>query len=150
MRKQRISYVAIIASLLLLTATSALAQSSALKANVPFDFQINGKTMTAGEYTLTEPVSPQRIIIIRCRENGTAAAANIMTAYARELSNKTELVFRRYGNEYFLAKIHVQGQTRGVELPKSKAERRLIKELGSRYLAGRQVEPEIVTVALAQ
>jgi hypothetical protein len=41
--------------------------------------------------------------------------------------NKTELVFNKVGNQYFLAQIWVAGSAAGNEVPKSRMEKRLAK-----------------------
>ena len=150
MKKQILNYVAAISFLLVLSAVSAFAQSPTFKANIPFDFQVNGKTMTAGEYVITEPISPRGTITIRGGQKVSAAAAIFQNVEARKPAAATQLVFRRYGNEYFLAQMQVNRQTAAMELPTTKAERDLIKELRGRHLANNKVQPEIVTVALAQ
>lgn len=150
MKKQIMSYVATISFLFVLSAVSAFAQSPTLKANIPFDFQINGKAMTAGEYTIAEPASPRGTVIIRGGQKKSAAAAIFQAVEANKTSPATQLVFHRYGNEYFLAQMQVKGQTAAMELPTSKAERNLVKELRGRNLANNKVKPEIVTVAVVQ
>ncbi len=150
MKKQILNYVAAISFLFVLSAVSAFAQSPTFKANVPFDFQVNGKTMTAGEYIIAEPVSPRGTIMIRGGQQFSAAVAIFKTIEAKKPANATQLVFRRYGNEYFLAQMQVNHQSTAMELPTTKAERNLVKELGGRHLANNNVQPEIVTVVLAQ
>lgn len=150
MKKQIMNYVATIGFLFVLSAVSAFAQTTSLKANIPFDFQVNGKAMASGQYTIAEPAAPRGTIIIRGGNQTSAAVSLVLTTDTRKAHNETQLVFRRYGNHYFLAQMQVKGQTSAMELPTSKAERDLVKELGGRNLANNKVEPEIVTVALVQ
>ncbi|MEK7833150.1 MAG: hypothetical protein AAB401_18820 [Acidobacteriota bacterium] len=150
MKKQIMKVVAAISFLFVLSAVSAFAQTPKLKANIPFDFQVNGKAMTAGEYTVAEPASPRGAVIIRGGQKTSAAVSLVRTVDASKTHNATQLVFRRYGNHYFLAQMCIKGQTAAMELPTSKAERNLVRELTGRNLANNKVEPEIVTVALAQ
>lgn len=150
MKKQILNYVAAISFLFVLSAVSAFAQSPVFKANIPFDFQVNGKTLAAGQYVITEPTSPHGTITIRGGQKLSTAVAIYQNVEAKKPANATQLVFRRYGNEYFLAQMQVNRQTGAMELPVTKAERNLVKELGGRHLANNKVLPEIVTVALAQ
>ncbi len=147
MKKQILNIVATISFLFIVSAVSAYAQSPELKANVPFDFQVNGKVMKAGEYTISDPVSPRGMVIIRGGEKVSAAAAMTYNADSEKVADQTKLVFRRYGNQYFLAQMITKGTTQNRELPVTKAERELIH---TRHLAGNKTEPQTVTVALAQ
>jgi len=150
MKKQIMNYVAAISFLFVLSSVSAFAQTPTLTANIPFDFQVNGKAMAAGKYTVAEPALPRGTVIIRGIEKPSPAMAFSRRVEDNKAAATTQLVFHRYGNEYFLAKMQVKGQTAGLEFPTTKAERKLIKELSGRHLANNKVEPEIVTVALAQ
>ena len=150
MKKQILNYVAAISFLFVLSAVSAFAQAPTFKANIPFDFQVNGKTMTAGQYVIAEPTSPRGTITIRGGQQFSAAVAIFQNIEAKKPANATQLVFRHYGNQYFLVQMQMNRQTGALELPTTKAERNLVKELGGRHLANNNVRPEIVTVALAQ
>jgi hypothetical protein len=150
MKKQLMNVVAAISFLFVLSAVTAFAQAPIFKANIPFDFQVNGKTMTAGEYTIGEPTSPRGTVIVRGGQKASTAAAIFKTVDAGKATDTTQLVFHRYGNHYFLAQMKVKNQTAAMEVPTSKAERDLVKELSGRNLANNKVEPEIVTVALIQ
>ena len=57
--------------------------------------------------------------------------------------SKPRLIFHRYGNQYFLAK--VISDTGGRELPKTKAEREAAKATRDQ-LAMKDAAPEIITV----
>ncbi len=57
--------------------------------------------------------------------------------------SKPRLVFRRYGNQYFLAKVVTSSS--GIELPKFKAEREAAKAKRD-LLTMKDAEPEIVIV----
>ncbi|MFN0108211.1 MAG: hypothetical protein ACKVZH_05090 [Blastocatellia bacterium] len=150
MKKQFINAVAAISFLFVLSAVTTFAQTPALKASIPFDFQINGKAMTAGQYTIAEPNSPRGTIIVRGGEKTSAAVAIFRAENTKTANAETKLVFRRYGNHYFLTQMTVKGQTTAMELPETKAERAVARELNGRNLAGNKVTPEIVTVALAR
>ena len=147
MKKQILNIVATISFLFVVSAVSAYAQAPDLKANIPFDFQINGKVMKAGEYTIFEPVSPKGLVIIRGGEKVSAAASLVYTVDSEKVADQTQLVFRRYGDQYFLSQMTVKGMAHNRELPTTKAEREL---KNTRHLAGNKSEPQIVTVAIAQ
>lgn len=150
MKKQIMSFVATIGFLFVVSSISAFAQTPLVKANIPFDFQVNGKAMAAGEYTIVQPTSPADTIIVRSVQKPSPALAIFRRTASTEVATKSQLVFRRYGNQYFMANMQVQGVAGNLELLTTKAERNLVKELSGRFLANNKVEPELVTVALTQ
>ncbi len=99
------------------------AQTSAtLKTQVPFEFVANDKTMPAGECTVTIAVNGRTLLSISSREQHTYALPR-----ADESPNarkKTALVFRQYGDRYFLTSINRDGKT-GYQLPASRLEHEL-------------------------
>lgn len=50
------------------------------------------------------------------------------TATLEKRPDQTELIFDRVGDQYFLTEMFEAGNSIGVELPKSRAERKLEKE----------------------
>jgi len=92
-------------------------------ANVPFEFIANGKTMPAGECIIT--VQGDGITTLRFRSGNENLIAVPHASQSPDASEKTILVFHRYGDRYFLASISVQGNTRGYEFPVHKLESEL-------------------------
>ena len=122
---------------LLLATASAFAQTISLKANIPFNFVVNGKTLPAGEYTV-KTMGSERTLSIR---DSSQTATSLVLANACESmqpADRTKLVFHRYGDSYFLTKVWISGNTSGHEIPASKQE----AELAARYSG-----PEVVAVA---
>jgi hypothetical protein len=106
---------------LLFATASAYAQTAALKANIPFNFIVTGKSLPAGEYTIQSVSTSDRVLVIR----GADKSANMVMANACESarpSDKTKLVFHRYGDRYFLSQIWTAGNSSGAELPQSRRE----------------------------
>ncbi len=141
MRKQILSIVVTLSVIATLSIAVFAGLSRKLEANIPFDFMVNGKTLPAGQYTV-EQGSTQNVIVIRNWETNQAAAA-ITHGCEASAGSKPQLIFRRYGDQYFLAK--VLSHTSGNELMKSKAEREAAKA-GRDRLAMNDAKPEIVTV----
>ena len=150
MKKQIMNFVATIGFLFVLSSISTFAQTPALTANVPFEFQVNGKTMAAGKYTIAEPTAPRGTVIIRSIEWKSPVVSIFQNVDDKQAATTTQLVFHRYGEKYFLAKMQIKGRSEAMQLPTSAAERDLVKESSGRDLANKKVEPEIVTVALVQ
>ncbi len=87
----------------LAAAGSASAQDHSAKANIPFGFYVDSKWVPAGAYTLTSDVKSPDIINIR-NEDSSVALLNVGHAVDRQ-PGKNTLVFRKYGDKYFLGEI---------------------------------------------
>jgi hypothetical protein len=113
----RVSMIAAIA------ATAAWAQNvDPLKANVPFNFIVNGKKVQGGEVTVERSFISG---VLTISTNGRAGAAVISTALQSPTPpGKARLVFHRYGDTYFLAEVWDAGDY-GRKLPETSREREL-------------------------
>ena len=99
--------------------TSANAQQPTLKANIPFDFIVGNTLMPAGEYTITSPF--ENVLVLRAGARSTSVESSENNA---ESTSGDELVFDKYGNQYFLHEVlcpNVVSLNR--ELAPSKAEK---------------------------
>jgi hypothetical protein len=112
---------------LMLAALTALVNAQVVRqtitANVPFEFIANGKTMPAGKCTITTQGDGVKVLWIRSGNENLLAVPH--DTESLKASEKTVLVFHRYGNHYFLASISREGQTRGYEFPLQKMEAEL-------------------------
>ena len=97
-----------------------------ITANVPFEFIANGKTMPAGKCTITAQGDGTKVLWIRSGNENLLAIPH--DTESLKASEKTVLVFHRYGNRYFLASISREGQTRGYEFPLQKMEAELLAQ----------------------
>lgn len=107
--------------------TSAYAQTASQQpvvAKIPFDFNVGAKTLPAGKYTITivNPASDRKVLQIRSSD-GQGAAITQTTGVTGTASEKTKLVFHRYGDRYFFAQAKMAGDTMVLAALKSKAER---------------------------
>jgi len=146
MKKNMIRFVALFGFVFTLSAVNALAQSQpVLKANIPFDFSAANRTLPAGEYTVSNTNAASGTIVVR-NTDGNKAVALIASPFSpKNEAKQAMLVFHRYGDQYFLAKVINAGGWAGREIVMSKTEKRLSKG-SDRNLANNKVEPEIVTV----
>jgi hypothetical protein len=114
----KIVRVLVLASLVFGTALFATAQS-AVRVAVPFDFQIAGRTLPAGTYTVSRVFErdPNFFVV-----NGVSntVRASILALGSTDQSG-AGLSFRRYGNAYFLRAISTPSGR--FALAQSKAER---------------------------
>lgn len=142
MKKQILSVVVTLSVIITLSVAVLAGLSRNLKATIPFDFMVNGKTLPAGEYVV-EQGSNHHVLVIRSWKTRQAAASITMECKANA-DGKPRLIFNRYGDQYFLAK--VLSPTGGNELVKSKAEREAARAKRD-HLAMKDAAPEIVTVS---
>lgn len=150
MKKSMIRFVALFGFVFALSAVNAFAQSKpVLKADIPFDFSAANRTLPAGEYTVKElSILSGGVIAV---SNGKAAVgAQTMRLTSNKPSDKAMLVFRRYGDQYFLAKVIYKGGWTSHELIKTSAEKKAARGGSSRHLARSDAQPELVAIVAGQ
>lgn len=101
-----------------------------IRASVPFDFVVRDQRLPAGDYSLSELRTAQGALSIRNKDEGTNLISLTQPTRTLNPRDKTVLVFHRYNDSYFLYQIWVEGETTGYEVPKSRTERSLEKDLG--------------------
>jgi len=104
---------------------------------VPFDFMVGNQHMAAGTYDIT---SGQSTLLVRGEDNGSASFAIALWTYSGKTQEQAKLVFKRYGDRYFLSQVWYPGTNQGRELQVSKIERELARN---------NAKPEIVTLLAA-
>jgi hypothetical protein len=112
---------------LVLAVGSAMAQSSvSLRADIPFEFTVGKATMPAGEYSVRSLAQPY-VVAIAAVDHSAQAALITQGAEAVTATEQAKLVFRKYGDRYFLAEIWSLGTRMGHRLPVTGTERELTK-----------------------
>ena len=122
----------------LLLATAAQAQTTNVKASIPFDFVVGDHAYSAGEYTVKSLSQGSAAIRI---DNADESEKGITLSNACSKAQPavgTTLVFQRLGDNYFLYQIWTEGNSLGREFPMSKAEVKIAKNFS---------KPELVIVA---
>ena len=114
---------------LLLAIGSAHAQTVNAKANVPFNFVVTGGTLPSGEYTLRSVEGIDHAIAISSegQKSSIFLATPCLSLKAMQAPEQGKLVFTRYGDQYFLSEIWMEGSTVGHKLPKSRREVEIAK-----------------------
>jgi hypothetical protein len=113
--------IALVAVAALLTAVSAAAQDHAMKANVPFNFTVNGNSLPAGEYTIGS--TSANVFSLRNPQQKVNIWAIGMAA-TNERGQSGSLLFHKYGDRYFLSEISYPHSSARVHLPTSKTEKK--------------------------
>ena len=110
-----------------MTSAAAFAQGfdEGIKANVPFAFVAGDKTIPAGNCVVrTEGFTKGALSI----SNHDAKAATYVVPQPTESlapATKTVLVFNKYGDSYFLARVERSGSSAGYQLKPTKVEKEL-------------------------
>jgi hypothetical protein len=79
--------------------TSAVAQTGAIKANIPFDFTIAKQTLPAGEYKVVVEGTMLHVVQL----DGTDSGYVKYNLSARDKDMTPRLIFHRYGDRNFLS-----------------------------------------------
>ena len=134
MTKQVLKVAAMLMLIAGLTAASAAIangqSNKRLVVQVPFDFNVGDKAVSAGQYDVIIPSNTGGALWV-LNHNGEAQRM-ILGRSAERRGGKliAKLVFHRYGSTYFLAQAWMAGDSDGCELSKTKQERALERELG--------------------
>ena len=109
---------------ILVLATTASAQTTSLRANVPFNFAVGDKYLDKGEYTVY--VMNSRLLQL-VSSRGASAYSLSQTVSSKDFKDRSVLVFWRYGDTYFLSKV-IREDGAAWELPKSRSEIEVAKK----------------------
>ena len=146
MRKKVFSAAVTCGLLAVVAVATAFAQlpGTEVRATIPFDFSVKGKTLPAGDYEIRRlGDEPGGLMISSVNRRGERVIFETAPVEPRSISGRGELVFHRYGDSYFLSEVLAGGGETGRELLPSRQERTLRREMAS----NNQTQPE--TVALA-
>jgi len=119
--------------------TTKAQSSNGVRANVPFEFNVGDKTLPAGKITARE-MSPGALAIsnVDKRQHAIRIAHGVSSF---NQNGPAKLVFRKYGNRYYLTQVWIPGYT-GMEFQKSKTERALERET----MLSKNSTTELVTI----
>ena len=150
MKKQIVGTLLAGCLLALMIAVPVRAQlpGTSIRVDIPFNFIIRGKTLPAGTYEIKTVGDSEEDLLIR----NVADHHDHMMFQTERLDetkppHRSEIVFHRYGDSYFLSEILTAGQQVGSELLPSHAERQLKRELDNQT-ASNKIEPETVALAV--
>ncbi len=99
--------------------------NSTVRANVPFDFMVNNKIIPAGECVVKAAGMDGHVLVIGNFDARKSALTPSAKAEINAASGDTVLVFKHYGDRYFLSGIRIEGSNWTYQLPESRAEAEL-------------------------
>ena len=128
----------LLALTVLLLATAAQAQTTNVKASIPFDFVVGDHAYSAGEYTVKSMSQSSAAIRIDKTDESKKGITLSSACQKGQPATQTTLVFQRMGNNYFLYQIWTEGNSAGRQFRVSEKEVQLAKNYSN---------PELVIVA---
>ena len=114
-----------------------------VRATIPFDFIVRGKTLPAGIYEINRIGESPETLQVYNKSDHQQMMFQTDPVEARTTPRRDELVFHKYGDNYFLYEIFTGGESNGRELPRSRTERRIEREA-----LNRNTKPETVALVV--
>jgi hypothetical protein len=117
--------------LAVLTTVTAHAQfGRQFTATIPFSFYVAGKTLPAGQYQIARSTQNSAEGLVLRGADGRGGVF-VMTSGIRsnDIQGQSKLVFRRYGDQFFLGEVWTSGRDTGRELVRSRKERQVAQEI---------------------
>jgi hypothetical protein len=97
-----------------------------IEANIPFQFHAGDAKLPAGKYVIhVLDNSDLKVMEISSADGSTSALFEVRQTETNSAPAKTELIFNKYGNRYFLAKLFDEGDPNGSTVDKSRYEEKV-------------------------
>ncbi len=106
-------------------ASAQLDSRSKIAVQVPFEFVVANKVVPAGEWVVQIAIEEGNVLDIRNAHTNAGVFSTSSRTEAKQPASHYALVFKRYGDRYFLSGISLQGSRVGYRLRESKAEAEL-------------------------
>lgn len=108
-----------------------------VQVKIPFEFVAGKKALPAGVYTIDR--SSLNLLTVRRTDGSASAILSTIPADAISALSRTELIFNRYGDKYFLSQVRPSADAFVYRVPRSRVEERLAKSSSG---------PEVVAVSV--
>jgi hypothetical protein len=147
---------ALLVTAIITAGVSAQAQTLQYKltVDIPFDFSVSAQKLPAGKYWVSRAHESIGDTVVQFQSADGHSVANRFSIPIVTFKTKSrgELVFHRYGDQYFLSEVWPAGGGTGRAFLKTHAERELARSSRDNGIAAvKSPKAEIVTVvALAQ
>jgi hypothetical protein len=100
-----------------------------VEVNIPFQFHAGNAKLPAGKYIIRMlDDSDLQVMEITSADGSTSALFQVQATEANSEPAKSELIFNKYGNRYFLAKLVEEGNPTGRQVVESRYEKRVSQE----------------------
>jgi hypothetical protein len=135
---KRILWLIVATFAICLTTLTTYAQSSLkLRFSVPFAFTAENIVFPAGEYEVTQ--ADRYVLELRNVETQASGFEHVQPKSRTDRGGSAEVVFHRYGTEYFMARVTDGPANSAYDLRQSKQERRLAN-------GNSNLQPKVVSV----
>ena len=104
-----------------------------VKVHVPFNFVVENQRLSPGDYSIGRLQNGR--LLFRNDDGTVAATVLSFPLPLNRNATESQVVFHRYGTEYFLSEIRVRGQNSGRELMRGKEETEIAHKQIPRVLA---------------
>ena len=120
--------IAVLALLSCCPPSRAQAEGQSIRVNVPFEFEVGSTHMRAGLYNLNMLTGH----LLNVRSTSTSVLSLAFWAQGKRPTQTPKIVFRKYGDRYFLRELWPTVGTNHFECTESQAEKQLkISELAA-------------------
>jgi hypothetical protein len=123
------------------TVTTQYAQNiTRLEGNIPFDFKVGNNSFASGEYSVKSKGFLLRVMGADGHQNISLFAQPGKDTNHSD-TDQGQLIFNKYGDQYFLSKVVSPRVAFEFDIPKSKAEKEVVHTLAA-------ADSKIVVIAL--
>jgi hypothetical protein len=99
-----------------------------LEVNIPFQFHAGNAKLPPGKYVIHMLDNDFTVMEISSADGSTSALFQVQDLETNSEPAKSELVFNKYGNRYFLAKLYDQGNPSGSQVVESGYEKKISQQ----------------------
>jgi len=119
-------FIALVFALALYPSKAQAQTVGEIEANIPFQFHAGNVSLPAGRYFIHVLDNTDLTVMeITSADGSTSALFDVQGTQATSSPAKSELVFDKYGNRYFLAKLFDEGNPSGSQVLESRYEKRI-------------------------
>ena len=87
----------------------------------PFPFYAGTVRLPAGSYRITEPNDTTDVVLIRNSAGTKGEFLNFIPTSSLDPQKETDVTFQRFGDTGYLQGLSIEGETHGIEFPRTKA-----------------------------
>jgi hypothetical protein len=120
---KRITAIALLAIANFALAGTSFAQSNGVEAKVPFAFTVGNTSLPAGTYTIK--FDSAQLLMITNNAQHRSTALSLYDRDGRKSSNGGQLLFHKYGSQYFLSEILCDYADMNLKIPDSTKEKKV-------------------------
>jgi hypothetical protein len=125
-RRLLLSFIALVFTITFSPSTAHAQISGEIEVNIPFQFHAGDAKLPPGKYVIHVLDNTDLGVMEISRADGsTSALFEVHQTQVNAAPAKTELIFNKYGNRYFLTKLFDEGQPSGSTVDKSRYEEKV-------------------------